>query len=270
MLNFKTNIINVFLLVFLFGSMLPFFLEKPSNTNLSIKNEVYNSELSGINTLERAVFFIDEMYDSKYHDKFDTVLYVNVVSDFVKQRFYHGLAEYSINDNWIAALMGNLIWSHFSAIVDPNDILNHSEALCSQQAIVFMEILTIKGIENRSVGIGSKEGKGHFMTEVFYNNSWHLYDVNKEPRWDNIVLAHQSMSFYNNNKDSLYKIYQGKLTPSQVNQLTEKLQYGKPNEFSAKKMLLFHLISKIITYFLPIFFTIMFIIKLFKQFKKTQ
>ena len=45
------------------------------------------------------------------------------VSDIVKKRFYHGLSEYSIKDNWIAYIGGKLFWNHLVAIVDPDDII---------------------------------------------------------------------------------------------------------------------------------------------------
>ena len=237
----------------------------------SIKNslshkELFNIELSRFQTIDDITAHIDGIYSAQYSlKKIDTTAYVKICSEIVKRRFYHGLSNYTLNENWIAFLSGKLFWPHLSAIVEPDDILNYNEALCSQQTIVFMEILTRKGIKNRNVGIGSKDGKGHFLAEVFYANSWHMYDVNKEPNWNQINLAHQSMDFYVKHKENLYKIYDGKLTQMQINYLTETIYYGQPNKFPAPNMLFFHRITKIMTYLLPVFFILMILITLFKQ-----
>ena len=237
--------------------------------DLNLKSELFKIELTRFKNICDLTAYIDGIYSVRHSlDKMDTSIYVNICSDIVKKRFYHGLAEYSMFDNWIAALSGKLLWNHLSAIVDPDEILKYNEALCSQQTIVFMEILTRKGIKNRNVGIGSKDGKGHFLAEVFYANSWHMYDVNKEPHWNKVVLAHQSMDFYIKNKDSLYKIYDGKLTPMQINYLTETIHYGQPNKFPAKNMLIFHRITKFLTYVLPLFFALLLVFELIIIFKK--
>ncbi len=246
------------------------FSEIKTIKDLNVNSELFRIELTQFKNVNDLMAHIDGIYTVNHPvDKIDTSAYVNICSDVVKKRFYHGLAEYSIFDNWIAWLSGKLIWSHFLAIVEPDDILKHSAALCSQQSIVFMDLLNRKGIKNRNVGISSKEGNGHFLTEVYYKSSWHLFDVNKEPNWDSVLLAHQSMEFYLKNKDSLYKIYDGKLTPIQINYLTETIYYGQSNEFPAKNMLIFHRLTKLLTCLLPNFFLIMILISLFKQ-KKTS
>ncbi len=234
-------------------------------------SELFKIELTRFKNISDLTAHIDGIYSVQHSlDKMDTGAYVNICSEIVKHRFFHGQSNYSINENWIACLSGKLVWSHLSAIVDPDDILNYNDALCSQQAIVFTEILNRKGITTRWVGWGKKEGPGHFLTEVFYNNDWHLYDVNKEPQWQKIKNKQNSMSYYLNNKDSLRIIYEGLINKTTLSQFLNQVRYGQPNEFPAKKMLLFHQVTKFITYLLPIIFVTLITREVLKNYKRKR
>jgi len=247
----KGRVIYAFLF---FLSILPFIgrvSQKISSKIVKKENELYKPELYYINSLDKASNYIDSAYRSKYSTNFDTSLYVQEISDFTKARFYHGLSHYNAAENWIAYFGGKFLWSHMSAIVEPNDILKHSEGLCSQQTIVFMELLKRSHIKARSVGLGYKEGPGHFLSEVYYNNSWRLHDVTMEPQWRKVANKHRSMDYYIQHKDSLYLVYESRLDKKVFDKITEKVSYGGVNEFPAKKMLFFHKITLWITYLLP-------------------
>lgn len=222
-------------------------------------SEAYNPELSSIKDIETATDYIDSEYKKYNLPQFDTVKYVQVVSKFTKEKFYHGLSHYSVGDNWILFFAGKLFWSHISAIVNPNDILKQSEALCSQQTIVFMDILTKKGISVRTVGLGYKEGPGHFLAEVYYSGKWHLYDVTLEPDWKKIVAHHESMDYYTDNRDTLYKVYQHTLNRNVFDKILNKVDYGEKNAFPASNMLLLHRFTFLLIYCLPIVFLILII-----------
>ncbi len=215
--------------------------------------EIYKQNLSNINTITEALRYTDSIYLTNKFKIFDTAVYVQIVSSFIKERFYHGLSSYSFDENWIAYLSSKLIWSDFSALVDPDDIMKHPAGLCSQQTIVFMELIKRKGMKFRSVGLGYKEGPGHFLCEIYYNNSWRLYDVTKEPQWDKIVHHHLSMNYYLDHKDSLFLVYESKLDREIFNKLTEKVVYGKVNTFPAQNMYMFQLGTLWLTYLLPAF-----------------
>ncbi|HEY1039549.1 MAG TPA: transglutaminase domain-containing protein [Bacteroidia bacterium] len=246
-----------FYLLFALLAFLPLIVNTgvKKTSNLPDPNELYNPSLGKIKNLEDANLYIDSVIATKPEK--DTVQLVGAVSAFTKRRFYHGLCNYSIGDNWITALSGKLLWDHFSAIVEPEDILKHNEGLCSQQAIVFMELLRMRGIKTRSVGMGYPEGPGHFLTEVYYSGGWHLYDVDKEPKWKKIVNRHKSMDYYLANKDTLYMVYEGIMEKSTFNKTMEKVQYGTPGEFPARKMSMFHKATKILTYALPLLFGVL-------------
>jgi hypothetical protein len=247
-------------------SVVPFFCPTQVNNEVdNAKKELFNSELGCVNSIDKALNYADSIYYKTHNNsEFDTAHYVQIVSKFTKERFYHGLSHYSLSDNWIANLAGKLFWSHISAIVNPDDILKHSEGLCSQQTIVFMEILKNRGINVRSVGLGYLEGPGHFLCEVKYDNKWHLHDVTLEPKWKKVVYDHESMDYYLMNKDTLYATYESRMPKHMFNKLVEKVKYGSVNAFPARKMLLFHNITLFLTYSLPLFFFVMFAIHLFR------
>ncbi len=248
-------------------SVTPIIFSTVSNLNNTYGNkELFNIELSRFKSVEDVTAHIDGIYSVTHSSpEIDTLAYVKATSDIVKKRFYHGLSEYSIKDNWIAVLFGKLLWNHLSAIVEPDDILNYSEGLCSQQTIVFLEILKRKGIKTRWIGLGYKEGPGHFLAEVHYQGKWHLYDVNLEPKWERVTNHHESITYYKQYPDTLYLAYEGILSRSLFDKIMEKVQYGEVNEFPAKKMLLFHSVTKIITYIIPLFLGFLILLTLLKQ-----
>jgi hypothetical protein len=241
-----------------FISIVPFlFPFTASNAVKKVHTELFNPKLSYINSLNKAVFYTDSVYSTYNLPQFDTAKYVHIASKFTKERFFHGLSTYSVSENWIALVCSKLIWNHLSAIVSANDILKYNSGLCSQQTIVFLEILKNKNIGFRTVGLGYKQGPGHFLCEVKFKGTWHIFDVNKEPRWERIIGSNNSMNYYMQNKDSLFLVYDGKLDRKVYNKIMEKVVYGDANEFPAKNMLLFHQVTKLLTYVIPIIFLLL-------------
>jgi hypothetical protein len=241
------------LLIFLFiVSVIPHFMPSPDgNTGEApTESERYDKKLSIFKSISSLEYYVDSLNEASSVK--DTSAYVLLCSETVKDRFYFGLAEYSLKDNWIAFAAGKLFWSHFRAIVKPDDILDHTNGLCSQQTIVFLELLKRKNIKFRSVGLGHREGPGHFVCEVYYQGDWHLFDVTKEPDWEKTSSPHASMGYYLNHKDSLYKVYKDLIPYELFAKFTEKIEYGAENEFPAKNMALFHDITLALTYFLPV------------------
>ena len=257
MIFYNNNKLLLWAAIFFALSILPLSIKNssPNGDDFYSKNkEIYMQDLGRANTFEKLVNYADSIYNLTERAKFDTAQYVDVVQLIIKERFHHGLAVYSFSENWIAKVSSKLFWSDFSAIVEPNDILKHKVGLCSQQTIVFMEVMKLKNIPVRSVGLGSKEGPGHFLCEVRYENEWHLFDVSVEPNWKKIYYSHKSFDYYLNNKDSLYKVYENKLSKNTLDKLMQKVNYGVVNDFSAKNMRLFHKVTFVFTYLFPMFF----------------
>ena len=247
-------------------TLLPLLIPNTDSVKFVNTSEKFSTEFRKYNSINKCYEYIDNInHLSGKETSIDTIVYVNSVSNFFKERFYHGLSIYSFQDNWIAYLTSKLFWSHLSAIVDPDDILKHSEGLCSQQNIAFTELLKFKGITSRSVGLGTKEGPGHFLTEVLYNGSWHLYDIDVEPKWEVLQFNHLSIDSLIKNRGLLYAIYDNKLQKSHVDKIIKTVKYGNPNDFPAKKMLIFHKVTFFLTYLLPFIFFLLFIKSFYKN-----
>lgn len=252
----------LFLILFILTS-LPFILKLPSNDQTILKDhELFDKKLNAIRCVDDLVEYNDSITNLS---NLDTLKFVENLSKTVKMRFKHGLANYSWSDNWIAAMAGKLVWDHFAAIVNADDILKHNEGLCSQQTIVFLQALKHSGIPARSVGLGKKEGPGHFIAEVNYNGDWHTYDVSLEPDWSKVSTPHQSMHYYQANRDSLFKIYQSHMPLELFNALMNTVDYGEIGKFPAKRMQLFHRSTHAVTIFLPYLFLFLFVKAYYKR-----
>lgn len=265
MIGFFKSRATLIYLILTFVFVTPLLIRTKGVEDRYTKTEQFKQELCSINTIDEALDYIDTQAGINNGGDFDTLKYIQATSKFTKERFFHGLARYRVSENWIANLGAKCLWDHMSAIVDPDDIMKYCGGLCSQQTIVFLEILKRRGIKARSVGLGSKEGPGHFLSEAFYENSWHLYDVTLEPQWIKITGHHKSMEYYQANSDSLFVVYESRLSRGNFDKVMKKVEYGKTNEFPAKNMLLFHNITYGLTYALPIMSAILCVISYRKK-----
>jgi hypothetical protein len=260
------NTRSIILLLLFVASLTPIFLGLFESKEI-IKvppNESYEPQLSRLDNIPKLTNYIDSVVDQKKIAKTDTLQFVLTATEVVKQRFHYGFSNYTFATNWPAYVGGKLIWSHLSAVVDPDDILKHSEGLCSQQTIVFLDILRQKGIPFRSVGLGPKEGPGHFLCEVHYDGDWHVYDITMEPNWQAVANAHKSMMFYKNNKDTLFTVYKDKIPSEILDKMLVEVNYGKTNSMPARNMLLFHKTCKGLVYLVP-FLPLWFVLRIRKR-----
>ncbi len=146
----------------------------------------------------------------------------------------------------------------YSTIVIPDDILKFPYAACSQQAIVMMEVLKRKGFKVRKVGLEGKMGR-HFCFEVFYDGSWHFFDINKEPD-DSILKAYNypDVEFLTKRPDILIQAY-NKYPKEQILDLFSTYHYGETNAPPAPRAYVLHIVTKFLSYTLWIFSLLIFI-----------
>jgi hypothetical protein len=146
-----------------------------SQTDYSTITEDFDPALMRLNSVDKLICYIDSLYGSSTIAVQDSEIYAKLVQLAVQKRFYHAYSLYDLKDNCWIWLVGNLFWSHISAVIIPEDLLQYPMAACSQQSIVAMEVLHKKGYARRAVGL-----EGHFTYEAFYYNNWHHFDANKE------------------------------------------------------------------------------------------
>jgi hypothetical protein len=244
----KLYLFFIFLFILTFSLALNQFLFQHEKDDKEKKhNELYDRELNKLDSMNELAEYLDKTAVLN-GVKVDTGEYVNLARNIIAQRFYHGYASYGMRNNWVAFLAGTFIWNDFFGIVIPDDILKYNGALCSQQTMVFGELLKIKGYEIRKVMLN-----GHFCNEVFYNNSWHFYDPDMEPVFPKDIQR-PSIKDLIANKDLLHKVYKNKLDEVSINRIFSKHEEGDIDVFPAKKMAFFHYGTKVLSDWLWVLF----------------
>jgi hypothetical protein len=224
--------------------------------------EEFTPSLVRLNTVDKVLEYCDSLYVEKSSTgdavKFEEA-FPQIVSAVLRNRFYHGYSLYSLDNNFMAVLLSRMSIRGLSAIVIPDDILKYPYAACSQQSIVFMEILQRKGFLTRKVGFQGKNN-GHFCFEVYYNGNWHFYDPDMEP--DMAVLNaynRPGIEFLAHHPAILIKAYR-QYPNEKVLDIFTNYFYGPVNTFAAPRAIIFQRLSKFFSYTLWLFFLIAFIL----------
>ena len=160
------------------------------------KKEKFNSQLAYLNSIEKLERHTDSLA-LKRNIPVNSFEYTALLESVVKDRFYHGFSHFSLGENWIAAVCGKWVEEGLACKVQPEAIMQHSNAACSQQSIVMMEILRNKNIAYRNVGFPH-----HYALEVLINNNWNFIDADMEPT---ITKEQRMMSSWNHQNDKLKK-----------------------------------------------------------------
>ncbi len=156
--------------------------------------------------------------------------YINFIDSTIRKRFYHTYSHYTMNNNWLAALGGSLVWDHISAVVIPDDIMKYPYAACSQQSIVFMECCKRLGIDYRRVGFDH-----HYALELKIDGKWYFFDTNMELKSTGRTSFEQYAS-----TNSLYHQYQDKLNKDEFAYVFANPTFGPVNEVAASKVVVVH------------------------------
>ena len=167
--------------------------------------------------------------------------YCELLEDIVKERFYHGFSKFSLKENWIAALSGKWLEEGLACKVQPEDIMQHSNAACSQQSIVMMAVLKRKNIPYRKVGFPH-----HYAMEVLIDNNWYFMDADMEPL---ITKTERMQHSWNHQNDLLKKYY----NTNRFNDLDYKFGSGLTaingpvNEVPASNAKVFHSVTSVMS-----------------------
>lgn len=201
-------------------------------------NEAFDRSLLRLNTIDQLNAYIDSIASARNVPP-NSRKEVFLVNDIIERKFYHGYSRYSIKDNFLAYLAGEYVWDHLSAIVLPEDLVKHEMAACSQQAIVMMEVLKQRGYKVRKLGL-----TGHYVLEVIYNNKWHIFDPNHEPKYQGI--AHDSLNLLLES-GFINDSYSKTLEPERIKEIFTNIEVGKVNSVPAKNARIFHIVTKFLS-----------------------
>ncbi|KAA9041985.1 hypothetical protein FW778_08205 [Ginsengibacter hankyongi] len=215
--------------------------EKPVYDN----SEMFDPSLSKLNSVNKLIEYSDSSANCK-HIKIGTLEYGILVGSILRKRFYHGFSYYTFQENWLAVAAQASLGRALASPVDPNEILKFPYAGCSQQAIVMMRIMKEKNVPFRSVGFPH-----HYATELFFKNSWYIFDSNLEPK---IKPKERKENNWKSSADSLKKFYRG---GNQYLNWTfgnaTPIIFGKPNADPAPHASIFQIITKFLSKILWIF-----------------
>jgi hypothetical protein len=182
-------------ILMLLPNLLPVTLQADATYN---GKELYNPNLHHLTSVQKLTDYADGIAATQ-KIRGNSLQYAKIVSDVIKNRFYHGFSHYSLRQNWMASI-GELVFGHnLAAIVDPDLILQHPSAGCSQQSIVFMEIMSRKGVDYRSILFPH-----HFASELRFGNDWYYFDPNMEP---NIPDSVRKETVWKSSTDVLKQYY---------------------------------------------------------------
>jgi hypothetical protein len=160
--------------------------------------EKFEPALSGINSVARLEKYTDSVATAK-NIPCHSFAYVELLNNVLERRFYHGFSHYSLSENWIAALAGKLVKEDYSCKVQPDEILGHANAACSQQALVMMQVLRDKNISYRPLGFPH-----HYAIEVLADGQWYFFDTNMEPV---VSKAQRSLAHWQHRNDVMKQYY---------------------------------------------------------------
>tara|TARA_B100001113_G_scaffold236887_1_gene194776 strand:+ start:741 stop:1598 length:858 start_codon:yes stop_codon:yes gene_type:complete len=215
--------------------------------------EIFDPNLGAVDSLIQLKSMIHQAIDDHDLSGIDVPIYID---DLVRKKFLHGLATISTNGNWAIKFIDKLFPNkEIISALHPNDIVKSNRAICSQQAILFQELVKEFGFEYESVGISIPLHEplpddinltfNHYASAVKVENDWYYFDSNLEPAYDR------------SNSEIYTKILAGEL--SEFNKLYpgykfKEIKYGmiytsNRNTFPAKKGVLIQQISKLVSFY---------------------
>ena len=109
-----------------------------SNNKNYIKEE-FSIEIASIDTLENFKQVINNEINEKNLSGIDIPI---LIDDYVRKKFKHGTPTYYWFDNWFLGLLDLILPNyHFLTLMKPKDLIKVHYAMCSQQSIIFQEII---------------------------------------------------------------------------------------------------------------------------------
>lgn len=143
--------------------------------------EDWYPDLSRVRSIDDAVRLLPR-YIQREHGSRDARV-AAAIDHFVRDRFFHAPSYLSARQDWLAVL-ASAFWVNLRIPVLPDDILDHRRAICSQQAIVFMELLKRFRIHYASVLISwppdNLGSTGHFAVAARVDGRWIYFDPDEE------------------------------------------------------------------------------------------
>ncbi|MGU3392467.1 hypothetical protein [Sphingomonas sp. M1A8_2b] len=161
---------------------------KPALAEIS---EQWRPELSTVQSISEALPIV-AVYISQQVGTHDERV-VRGIDAFVRDRFVHGFSYIAARDNWLLKSTFGMISDTYRSPVDVDDILRHRRAICSQQSIIFMELLRRYGLSYGAVLFAWPDPDptyhGHFAVAARVDGHWRYYDSDLEATGSPLVQS---------------------------------------------------------------------------------
>jgi hypothetical protein len=132
-------------------------------------HEAFDPRLQSITDVDSAAAYVRSHARSN-----DPATLADAADEFVRRRFYHSYSFFDPSENWLAYLAG-FAWIDLRSPVLPDDILQHPQAACSQQAMVYQAIVRKFGFD-----AGVVRFRNHMVAAVRIAGAWRVYDADRE------------------------------------------------------------------------------------------
>ena len=134
--------------------------------------------------------------------------------------------------------------------MDPKELIKKNHGICSQQSIIFQELIKDYQFEYGSIRFNIKTlnhtNFGHFSNGVKVGSDWFYFDSNMEPVYNrkNSLIFKQVLEGDRSVLKRLYPQFNLDLTTK------EMITFGDLNTFPAKRGLMFQKITEFVSNFL--------------------
>ncbi|MEP6711158.1 MAG: hypothetical protein ABJA37_02020 [Ferruginibacter sp.] len=221
--------------------LVPNFIDKNINDHTAYNlKEKFVPSLSYINSIDKLEAHTDSLAATKNIPQ-QTADYYTLLESIVSDRFYHGFSQYTLKENWVAAVSQRVIGYGLDNKVLPADIMKNEMAACSQQTAVMMAIAKKKKTNYRSVGFPH-----HYAMEVEEKGYWYFLDANMEP---SISTNQRRLRNWRAQNDSLKKYYNAHIYSTLNYQfgVNQKASFGALNGNPAPRLKLFHIVTLLLS-----------------------
>ena len=114
--------------------------------------EIYDEKIAKIDNLNDLKKFVDYEIKENNFEGIDIPIYID---EIVRKKYFHQTAYISADTNWI--LIGADYFfpeRYFLTAMDPEDLVKKNHGMCSQQSIIFQELIKNYPFEYASIRIG--------------------------------------------------------------------------------------------------------------------
>jgi len=207
--------------------------------------EIYDENIAKIDSLNDLKKFVDYEIKENNFEGIDIPIYID---EIVRKKYFHQTAYISADTNWI--LVGADYFfpeRYFLTAMDPEDLAKKNHGICSQQAIIFQELIKNYQFEYASIRfsirIPNSNNFGHFVNAVKVDGDWFYFDPNMEPIYD----RKNSLIFkkiFEGDKEILKQLY----PQYNFNLYTkEMVTFRDLNRFPAKRGVMFQEITQFLS-----------------------